>query len=324
LLSPDTGEFGIAKASSASYRTIVTAPFRLLPPIADALRAGRPIVALESSVLAQGLPVPANFRAFERMTRAVEQHGATHATTAVVRGTPQFGLDGEDLARFLARDGVIKVASRDLAVAMARGVDGATTVSATLTLCELVGIRVFATGGIGGVHEEPDYDESSDLVELARSSCIVVCAGAKSILDLDATMERLDTLGVAVVGYQCDELPGFFTAHTDIPLPARVESATEIAAIYRNMRAIGRSGALLVVQPPPPDVALPRDVVDRAVRGAHAQARIRGVRGSGVTPFLLAAVEKETEGRSLATNIGLLERNAALAAEIAVALSVSH
>jgi pseudouridine-5'-phosphate glycosidase len=301
-----------------------TETIRLLPPIAEALRDGRPVVALESSVLAQGLPVPANVRAFERMTRAVEQGGAVPGTTAIVRGVAQVGLDGEDLARFLARDGVSKAAARDMAILMAQGRDGATTVSAALAIAHEAGIDVFATGGIGGVHEEPDYDESSDLVELSRTSCVVVCAGAKSILDLPATMERLDTLGVPVVGYRCDELPGFFTAKTGIPLPARLDSAADIAKAFRYQRALGRRGALLVVQPPPEDVALPKDVVDRAVRAAHAQARIRGIRGSGVTPFLLAAVEKETEGRSLATNIALLGRNAALAAEIAQELCSPH
>jgi pseudouridine-5'-phosphate glycosidase len=294
----------------------------LLSPVADALRDGRPVVALESSVLAQGLPEPANARAFERMTRAVERAGGTPAVAAIVRGRAQFGLDGDDLARFLARTGVHKAGARDLGVLAALGADGATTVSATLAMAGLAGIDVFATGGIGGVHHEPDYDESADLVELARTSCVVVCAGAKSILDLPATLERLDTLGVAVVGYRCDELPGFFTAHTDLPLPWRLETAEAIAEAFLAQRALGRPGALLVVQPPPAEVALPRDVVDRAVRAAHTQARIRGVRGGGVTPFMLAAVEKETEGRSLNTNLALLDANAALAGAIAGALAV--
>jgi pseudouridylate synthase len=255
------------------------------------------------------------------MTRGVQHAGAVPAPAAVVRGRAQFGLEGDDLARFLARDGVHKAAARDLGLLVARGADGATTVSATLALAQQAGISVFATGGIGGVHQEPDYDESSDLVELARSSCVVVCAGAKSILDLDATLERLDTLGVAVVGYQCDELPGFFTASTGLPVPWRLDNPADIAAAFAAHRALGRPGAMLVVQPPPADVALPRDVVDRVVRAAHTQARIRGVRGAGVTPFMLSAIEKETEGRSLATNLALLEANATLAGHIAMALA---
>jgi pseudouridine-5'-phosphate glycosidase len=295
----------------------------LLSPVAEALRDGRPVVALETSVIAQGLPEPANRRAWERMTRAVRSAGAEPAAAAIVRGRAQFGLEGDDLERFLLRDGVRKAAARDLGLLAATDADGATTVSATLALARLAGVPVFATGGIGGVHHEPDYDESSDLVELARTPCVVVCAGAKSILDLDATLERLDTLGVAVVGYQCDELPGFFTASTGLPLPWRIETAEAIARAFAAHRALGRPGAMLVVQPPPANVALPRDVVDRAVRAAHTQARIRGVRGAGVTPFLLAAVEKETDGRSLATNLALLEANAALAGAIATAL-VAH
>lgn len=293
----------------------------MLSPVADAVREGRPVVALESSVIAQGLPDPANRRAYERMTRAVERGGAVPAVAAVVRGQAQFGLDDEALERFLARTGVHKAAARDLGVLAALRADGATTVSATLALARLAGIPVFATGGIGGVHVEPDYDESSDLIELSRSQGIVVCAGAKSILDLEATLERLDTLGVPVIGYRCDELPGFFTAHTDLPVPWRLETPEAVADAFRAHRALGRPGALLVVQPPPADAALPKDVVERAVRAALAQARIRGVRGSDVTPVLLAAIEKETEGRSLATNLALLEANAALAAAIAVALA---
>jgi pseudouridine-5'-phosphate glycosidase len=293
---------------------------RYTPAIRDALDRATPIVALESSVIAQGLPIPSNRDAADRMTRAVARRGAVPAISAVVRGAPGFGLDDADLERFLRRDGVRKVSARDLAVCMAQGGDGATTVAATLALSTLAGIRVFATGGIGGVHREPAFDESADLVELARSPVIVVCAGAKSILDLAATLERLDTLGVAVVGYRTSSLPGFFTVDTGLPLPARTESAAEVARIFVNQRALGRRGALLVVQPPPSEVALPSDIVDAAVARALTAARDAGIRGGAVTPFLLAAVERETRGRSLAANLGLLERNAELAAEIAVEL----
>lgn len=296
----------------------------MLSPVADAIREGRPVVALESSVIAQGLPDPANRRAWERMTRAVERAGAVPAVAAVVRGRAQFGLEADALERFLARTGVRKAAARDLGVLAALGADGATTVSGTLALARLADIPVFATGGIGGVHVEPDYDESSDLVELSRSPCVVVCAGAKSILDLPATLERLDSLGIAVVGYRCDEFPGFFTAHTDLRVPWRLETPEAIADAFRAHRALRRPGALLVVQPPPAETALPQDVVERAVRAALAQARIRGVRGAEVTPVLLAAIERETEGRSLATNLDLLEANAGLAAAIAVAIATAR
>ena len=297
---------------------------RLTSTVDDALRAGRPIVALESSVLAQGLPIPANAEADRRTRGAVEAGGAVPAVAAVVRGQPGFGLEGEDLRRFLARDGVRKVSARDLAIAIAQGGDGATTVAATLALCTLAGIEVFATGGIGGVHREPPFDESADLVELSRSPVIVVCAGAKSILDLPATLERLDTLGVAVVGYRTSRLPGFFTSDTGLALPARVDSAEEVARVWLAQRALGRPGALLVTQPPPADEALPSEVVERAISRALDEARASGVRGAAVTPFLLAAVERETQGRSLRTNLALLEANARLAAEIAVAVAAQR
>ncbi|HEU4631369.1 MAG TPA: pseudouridine-5'-phosphate glycosidase [Gemmatimonadaceae bacterium] len=298
------------------------------PAVLAALALGQPVVALESSVLAQGLPIPANREAYRRMRTAVERGGAVAAVTAVVRGRPSLGLDGADLERFLAREGVRKVSARDLGWAMAHGEDGATTVAATLALATRWRIPVFATGGIGGVHREPAdahpsgwvRDESADLLELARSPVIVVCAGAKSILDLPATLERLETLGVPVVGYRTDELPGFFTAATGLPLAMRAESAEEIARTFLAGQRLGRPGALLVVQPPPADVALEREAVDEAVRAALVDARLHGVQGPAVTPFLLAAVERATGGQSLAANLGLLERNAALAAEIAVAL----
>ena len=294
---------------------------RLLPAIAAALHAGRAVVALESSVFAQGLPIPANADAAVRMVRAVEQAGAVAAIAAVVSGVAAFGLAPADFDRFLRRDGVAKVAARDLALCMARGADGATTVSATLALCAQAGISVFATGGIGGVHREPAYDESADLVELSRTSCIVVCAGAKAILDLPATLERLDTLGVPVVGYRCDELPGFFTTSTGLPLTQRLDSPADIARAFTLHRALGRTGAMLIVQSLSTTDALNGRLVDRAIETALVEARQANVRGAAVTPFLLAAVERETRGRSLTANLALLEQNATLAGQIAVALA---
>ena len=301
-----------------------TSLLRILPDIAAALTSGAPVVALESSVLAQGLPIPGNREAAERMTRAVRSRGATPAITAVVGGIPTLGLTHAELERFLARDGVRKVSARDLGAAVAQLADGATTVAATLALATLAGVRVFATGGIGGVHREPAFDESADLPELARSSMIVVCAGAKSILDLPATMERLETLGVAVVGYRTLEMPGFFTADTGLRLSVRADSAEEIARMFVAHRALGRRSALLVMQPLPAEFALSRERVERAVAKAVAEATAQGVRGAAMTPALLGAIERETNGRSLVTNLELLERNAALAAEIAVALEQLH
>ena len=301
----------------------MTGVVRVLPEIGEALREGRPVVALESSVLAQGLPIPANRDAARRMMHAVRSAGAVPAITAVVRGVPQVGLEDADLERFLRRDGVAKLSARDIPIAMARQTDGATTVAATLALAHAAGIAVFATGGIGGVHRVAAgaagcaYDESADLPALARTPMIVVCAGAKSILDLPATNERLETLGVPVIGYRTSELPGFFTADTGVGVGVRAESAVEIAAMYRASRALGRTSALLVAQPPPAETALSRELVDGAVAAAVDAAARDRVHGGALTPYLLAEMERMTRGASLGANLALLEANATLAAEIA-------
>jgi pseudouridine-5'-phosphate glycosidase len=288
------------------------------------LRERRPVVALESSVLAQGLPAPANRESAMRMARAVSSRGAVPAITAVVKGVVTAGLEEEELNRFLRREGIAKVSARDLPMAIARGTDGATTVAAAISIAALAGIDVFATGGIGGVHRAahgPSYDESADLVEMSRTPVLVVSAGAKSILDLPATMERLETLGVPVIGYRTNELPGFFAAETGLQLSSRAESVGEVASAWRAHRALERRTAMLVVQPPPADVALARRDVDDAVDRALSAARREGVRGAELTPFLLEVVERETQGRSLGANLALLEANAMLAAEIAVELT---
>jgi pseudouridine-5'-phosphate glycosidase len=293
----------------------------LSPRVATALASGHAVVALESSVFAQGLALPANREAATRMLAAIEAAGATPAVTAVSRGVPRVGLDGADLERFLAHTGIRKVSARDLPLCMAQQADGATTVAATLVLGALGGVRVFATGGIGGVHREAPFDESADLMELSRTSMLVVCAGAKSILDLPATVERLDTLGVPVLGYRTRELPGFFTATTGLPLDASVDTPAEVAAVWRAHRALGRPGSLLLVQAPPPAHALPPDIVAEATAYALTRARAAGVRGGAVTPFLLAEIERRTAGASVQANVALLEANAALAAEVAMALA---
>jgi pseudouridine-5'-phosphate glycosidase len=302
---------------------------RVLPHIRRALDAGEPIVALESSVLAQGLPVPHNADAARRMVGAVEKAGAVAAITAVICGVPALGLDGKDLERFLRREGIEKISARDLGPAIARQADGATTVAAALAIAAGAGVRVFATGGIGGVHRAlpgvgPDgwvRDESADLNEMARTPMIVVCAGAKSILDLPATWERLDTLGIPVVGVGTDEFPGFYTSTTGISLTTYVDTADEVARIAAAHFALGRTQSVLVVQPPPANVALDADLVERAVTAALSRAARERIRGSAVTPYLLSAVSNETNGRSLQTNLGLLEANARLAAQVAVALA---
>ena len=292
----------------------------MTPDVARAVADGRPVVALESSVLAQGLPIPANREAAERMIAAVRAHGAVPAITAVARGVPTVGLEPDDLERFLRRDGVRKVSARDIPIAVAAGVDGATTVAASIALANLGGIDVFSTGGIGGVHRGVPVDESADLLELSRTSIICVCAGAKSILDLPATWERLETLGIPVVGYRTDEMPGFFTASTGIRLTARAESAAEIARMFQAHVSLGRTQSMLVVNPPPPKHAMKRADVDSAVKQALTEAARAGVGGPALTPFLLESMAKVTAGGSLPANLALLESNAAVAAEIAAAM----
>lgn len=263
------------------------------------------------------------------MVGAVEKAGAVAAITALVCGVPALGLEGKDLERFLRREGIRKVSARDLGAAMEQQADGATTVAAALVIAGRAGVRTFATGGIGGVHRElPGVapaawvrDESADLNELARTPMIVVCAGAKSILDLPATWERLDTLGIPVVGVGTDEFPGFYTPNTGIPLTSFVDTADQVARIAAAHFGLGRVQSVLVVQPPPANVALDADLVERAVTAALRRAAREGIRGAAVTPYLLSAVSNETDGRSLQTNLGLLEANARLAAEIAIALA---
>ncbi|HVZ48297.1 MAG TPA: pseudouridine-5'-phosphate glycosidase [Gemmatimonadaceae bacterium] len=290
------------------------------PAVAAARRAGRPVVALESSVFAQGLRPPANREAHARMTGAVAGAGAVPAVTAVVRGAPVLGLADADLERFLTA-GAPKVSARDLPWAAATARDGATTVAATLAIMAAAGVDVFATGGIGGVHRGAPFDESADLLELSRTSAVVVCAGAKSILDLPATVERLETFGVAVIGFRTDEFPGFFTARTGLPVGAVADSAAEVARALLAGRRLGRPGAVLVVQPPPPSDRLDPAMVDGAVAGAVRAAAEADVHGAALTPWLLGAVERATEGASVRVNLALLEANARLAGEVAVALA---
>ncbi len=280
------------------------------------------MVALESSVFAQGLPAPANRDAARRMIAAVEAAGAVPAVTAVVRGIPTVGLEPEELERFLdLAIPIAKLSARDIPWAVAQGIDGATTVAASILLATRAGVQVFATGGIGGVHRAPPFDESADLLELARSPVVVVSAGAKSILDLRATHERLETLGILVLGYGTLELPGFFTAETGITLGARVDSAADVARVFRAQRVLERPGALLVVQPPPAAHAMSRQEVDAAVESAEREWQKGSVAGAALTPFLLDAVRRATGGRSLEVNLALLEHNASLAADIARALA---
>ena len=285
--------------------------------VAEALGAGRPVVALESTVLTHGLPRPANLELALRLERVVAEGGALPATVGVVDGRLRIGLDGEQLER-LANEPVDKASPWNLGAIVARGGCAGTTVATTLHAAAAVGIEVFATGGIGGVHREA-FDESADLAALARYPVVTVSAGPKSVLDAAATLERLETLGVPVVGWRSDRLAGFHVAETDLPLPARADSLDELAATFRAHRALGLSGGLLVSQPV-------TDGLDPAtlhvwVEAAHADARARGARGKSVTPALLAALAERSDGATVAINLRLLEANARLAAALAGVLA---
>jgi pseudouridylate synthase len=293
---------------------------RLAQEVSEALEAGRPVVGLESSVLAQGLPAPHNADAASRMESAVRKAGAIPAITAVVRGQATAGITPDELRRFLAGSNVAKASARDLGLAIARGQDAATTVAGALVICHAAGIRVFATGGIGGVHHSP-FDESADLIELARTPAIVVCAGAKSILNVPATVERLETLGISVVGYRTNEFPGFHFESTGIPVPARLDDVRDVVNVYLAQRALGHPAAVLVVQPPPADAALERGEVETAIRGALDSAQREGISGAATTPWLLRVLADATGGRAIETNLALLEANARLAGELAVELA---
>jgi pseudouridylate synthase len=279
--------------------------------------AGRPIVALESTVISHGLPYPHNLDLARAMEDEVRAAGATPATVGVVGGVPTVGMTAEQIERFACAEGILKLSRRDIGYAVAQRCDGATTVAATMALAALAGVAVFATGGIGGVHRgaRESWDVSGDLTELARTPVLVVCAGAKAILDLPATLEYLETAGVPVLGLGADEFPAFYSPSSGLPA-ARVESPAAAAAAWQAHRALGGGGMLLAV-PPPAEVALPRATVEAAIERALARASVAGVRGQAVTPFLLAAVAEETHGESMRTNIALLRQNARVAALVA-------
>lgn len=291
------------------------------PEVRAALDAGRPVVALESTVLAHGLPRPRNLEVGLALEAEVRGGGATPATVGVLGGVHRVGLSPAEVERMATADGVLKLSTRDLPVAAARGADGATTVAATMWLARAAGVPVFATGGIGGVHRGEARDVSADLTELGRTPMVVVCAGAKAILDLPATREALETAGVLVAGWRTDELPAFYSAESGLGVDVRAEGAAEVAALWRAHRALGLPGALLLCVPPPAEHAIPAADVAAAIGWALRRADEQGIRGKEVTPFLLRAVAEETGGRSLEANVALLRRNARVAAEVAAAIA---
>jgi pseudouridine-5'-phosphate glycosidase len=292
------------------------------PEVADALAAGRPVVALESTLLAHGLPRPDNRAAADQVEDAVRSGGAVPATIAVLDGVPHIGLTAEEVDRVCADPELAKLGVRDLPVAAALGRSGATTVSSTALLAARAGIGVFATGGLGGVHRHAGetFDESADLVALARTSLVVVCAGVKSILDVPATLERLETLSVTVVGYRTRRFPGFYVADSGSPVDWTVDTPAEAARVFAVRRELA-PGAVVVANPLPVDQQLDVELHDRVISDALAAAETAGARGKDVTPFLLDHLHRASGGASLAVNVRLVLRNAELAGQIAVQLA---
>jgi pseudouridine-5'-phosphate glycosidase len=294
---------------------------RIHPEVADALTAHRPVVALESTIVSHGLPRPDNLRVAREFEAEVRAAGAVPATIAIVDGEPHVGLSDAALEAVATRADVDKCGVRDLAVVCARGGMGATTVAATAHLAARAGVGVFATGGLGGVHREAreSWDESADLGWLARTEIVVVCAGVKSILDVGATLERLETLNVTLLGYGTDAFPGFYLADSGFPVPWRVEAPEEVAAIMAARTSVGHDGAIVVANPLAASEQLDPVMHDRVLAAGLAAAAAGGVRGKDTTPFLLDFFHRETAGASLAVNVRLVRRNAALAARIAAA-----
>ena len=292
------------------------------PEVSDALAAGRPVVALESTIISHGLPRPDNLRVAREIEAAVRSGGAVPATIAIIDGEPHIGLGDAALRRVAESDAVVKVSVRDVAVLAARGGDGATTVASTAHLAAAVGISVFATGGLGGVHRNArdSWDESADLMTLSRTGVLVVCAGVKSILDVGATLERLESLNVGVIGYRTDRFPGFYLADSGHPVGWRVESPQQVADVLHARRRLGTDGyGLVLANPIAPADEMDRALHDRVLGAALAAAQAAGVYGKDVTPFLLDYFHRETHGASLSANVALVLSNARLAAEIAVA-----
>jgi pseudouridine-5'-phosphate glycosidase len=294
------------------------------PDVAAAIAKGQPVVALESTIISHGLPRPDNLRVARDIEEAVRGYGAIPATIAVVEGVVRIGLQDSELAAVASRDDVVKVSVRDVATVAARGGYGATTVASTAHLAHRAGIKVFATGGLGGVHREAreSWDESADLATLGQTGIVVVCAGVKSILDVAATLERLETLNVGVVGFRTDAFPGFYLTDSGHRLEWRVDSAAEVAEVMRARAELGTDRhALVVANPLPTGEQLDPELHDQTLQAGLAAMTAEGVTGKDVTPYLLEFFHRETHGASLTTNVRIILRNAELAAQIAVAAS---
>lgn len=287
--------------------------------VAEALSSQRPLVTLESTVIAQGLPRPLNLETARRLEQIVRDAGATPATIAILDGELCVGLDEQQIELIATGDDIKKISTRDLPVARARKWNAATTVASTIWIARRAGIEIFATGGIGGVHRGAVPDVSADLPELARTPLTVVCSGAKIVLDLTATREWLETYGITVVGYQCDELPAFYSRRSGLPIDARADSADEVVKIIKAQRELGITAALLVAVPVPEAAEVPSELLEQVLSQSLQDAEQHQIVGRAVTPFLLTRMSEASSGATLKANIALLENNVRVAAEIAVA-----
>jgi pseudouridine-5'-phosphate glycosidase len=290
------------------------------PELSAALAAHRPIVALESTVIAHGLPKPQNLETAQRLERIVRENGATPATVALIEGSLCVGLDPDQIKLLAEAADIKKISTRDLSIATASGWNGATTVASTMWIAHRAGIKVFATGGIGGVHRGSLPDVSADLPELARTPMIVVCSGAKIVLDLPATREWLETNSIPVVGYGCEELPGFYSRSSGLPVDVRCDSPEEVAKIFRTHVELGLQTAVLVTVPVPPEAEVENSLLQKVLENSLAAAERESITGRDLTPFLLARMSEHSQGATLSANIALLENNARVAAQIAGAL----
>ena len=293
------------------------------PEVQEALKAGKPVVALESTIISHGMPYPQNVETALKVEQTIRENGAVPATIAIIGGQLKAGCTPEEI-EYLGKKGqaVIKASRRDLPVLIARKADGATTVTTTMIIAAMAGIRVFATGGIGGVHRgaQQTFDISADLEELAQTPVMVVCAGAKSILDLGLTLEYLETKGVPVIGFGTEELPAFYTRHSGFKVDYRIDTPEELAAAFKAKMDCGLKGGMLVTNPIPEEFSMPKEVIDKAIDQALREMDEAGIHGKQCTPFLLAKVKDLTGGESLASNIQLVLNNARLAAKTAKAL----
>ena len=289
--------------------------------IIEALRNNKAVVALESTVITHGLPYPENLQLALDMEKTIINLGATPATISVIKGKVNIGTSLEDLEFIAQSKNLKKISIRDFGPAAAKEDSGGTTVAGTLAAANLAGIKVMATGGIGGVHRRSKHDISTDLIQLSRTPMILVCAGAKSILDLPATLEKLETLGIPVIGYKTNEFPAFYSKHSGLPVSAKADSSKEVVKIAQAHWKLGLQSTILVVAPPPDDIALDHLELEAVINEALDELEDKNIKGQAVTPYLLNAVKEKTNGKSLIANLGLLTNNASTAAQIAVDLA---